>query len=254
MNHSFIPSVTSLFICVKCGFDRTSHSDKAICESCSYIGSCEAVSIRGSNALLCPSCSSKVNIDSTSANEELYLDKSSSYASSSYASEVPISANPIPSNSEVINLEDYEVIQKDYTLRYRQDLYNAKTQSIESLRELYPDEKDFLSKLTEHYNMLTRAIHESRVEQLVIAQKIHDLGAEARKEFRAKKQSEDESYKPAKPVKERGRLKVPGREKLSPMERIVQTYALDKGITMDEARAKIYSNPALMNLLDDKES
>jgi len=142
-----------------------------------------------------------------------------------------------------------DILQKDTPTNYRPDLYNAKIQTIESMRDEADDEKSFIDKLTQHYVHLEGIIYEYKAEQLAIAQKLRDIGALARNEIREKLRNADKEYKPEfvrKPVKSRQ-----SKKSMSPMDRIIQSVAMAKGITLDEARNLVYSNPEMMNMFDE---
>jgi len=141
-----------------------------------------------------------------------------------------------------------DILQKDSPTNYREELYNAKVETIEEMRARFDNNEDFIKALTARHLELEKIIYEHKAEVVAIAQKLHDIGALARAEIREELRKNDAQYVPEF-KKTAIKKKVSTKKATSPMERIVQSYALSKGLTLDEARAKIYSNPELMNLL-----
>jgi len=186
MNHSFQPSIGSNK-CSKCHLAEVSHTDKAECDACSYVGQCEIYHSRimAKDMLLCPSCKSKED-ESTN----IFFHE---------------------------NQRIKEIKAIDYSVKVKDDIFNAETVSIIEVKEVIekdesiPSEKkhyalaEFLKHRHLEFSKLIfdeqNKINEDRNRQRAIQSYLNVLSGKLRNEEREKLQLEHIDYKPSeKPI------------------------------------------------------
>jgi len=225
-HHNFRYSFENPDKCAICSLAFDVHDT---CEFCGYVSQSKTSpkddifyqDINGTKSVICYPCIEK-NTAATVAANELKQEMDS------YTNKVGLEYVPI-----------------DYSITFRQDLYNTKVASIEEMRKQCSDESVFIAALTKRYDQLKDIVHTSNVEQLAIAQRLRDIGALHREEIRNALRDSDAKYRPEPPKKINVKIK---KEKISPLERIVQTIAMAKNIPIEKARKLVMSNPDLINM------
>jgi hypothetical protein len=143
----------------------------------------------------------------------------------------------------------------------REDVFNSEISSFVELRATVdsdvaiPDkEKEFafhsaLANRIQHYNALIwtkeNELLEMNQRKLAVVHTLRTLANSVRGEIREQIRRNDSLYKPAMPKSTVAKA-ARERSKMSPLDRIAQSLAMANGITIDEARAQIYKNPAIM--------
>lgn len=218
MKHSFIPSQLNKTLCAKCNRDIFAHTKNAQCESCPKKGKCEVIE----NVLMCEDC------------QEQHL--------SSRRNEIEYK---LQDAKQVIE----QSRQIDSAIRYNGDIFNAKTiafadikKAIDNDDSIPAEEKSitFQKVLVERYHTLKEKIfkidnekHEMVVEGLAIGKTLRDLGNALREEIREQIKQLDSSYVPVKPKLVTTKIK---KEKKTPFDRIVESVAVAKGLSIEDAK------------------
>jgi hypothetical protein len=218
MNHPFDVSATDKNKCKDCGYDYMSHTKAAKCEVCGSFDSCDVFD-------------SKLRCDACIANVRLSL-------------------------STAIQMAD-SVIEKakevDASIRFKGDLFNAKTVAIVDVRKAFDEEKADMTPeerafAFQHYLVskfeanqkiifdLEEKKHDASVENLAIANVLREYGNSLRNEIREKIRQSDNLYHPVAVIP---KVKIAKAQKLSPLDRMAQQVAIEKNITIEAAKKLI---------------
>lgn len=151
MNHSFAPSVIDATKCGKCKFDIIAHTNMASCESCNAITECEI----HMTMLMCPDCITK---------------EKDAWANSQKPEEI---------QKRIVEVTREVSSQQDYSIKVREDIFNAETVSIIELKKSIDEDDTITNKayiLAEEIK--NRIIHFSKV----IFDKQQEISEEATKQ------------------------------------------------------------------------
>jgi hypothetical protein len=128
------------------------------------------------------------------------------------------------------------------------DFFNAKAQFLIDLRKGIDADETITDKdlayseaILARYKHFKDVVFDGNNELLVLGKAIRDFGESQRAEIRAKIQELDKEYQPEKPKMP---VKIKGAAKVSPFERMVQTFAATTGKTIEEARKILNANMA----------
>lgn len=254
MNHSFIPSILDQKVCAVCRHNTTAHTPFAQCESCSFVGECDL----HNEMVLCDDCISKskltdASIDNDEAKRNVELINHNGKEQKDPEKATFISDYQRASNESLVSsarsldttLERAKFI--DNTIVADTSVYNAQTIATKELIDAINADSSIENKLEkiqsvilERFEHLQRAIFDKQNEVYVATQKalslrdsLRSYGNELRKEIRERISSNDALYQPVQPKKVVTTVK---REKKSAADRIIETIALEKNISIAEAR------------------
>lgn len=179
MNHSYVPSQIDGSKCGVCRYSVIAHTDLATCECCPTIGPVEVFK----TMLMCPECVAKEK--SLSKDSELQAEQR---------------VNAVIEQGRTI----------DYSIRVREDIFNAQTLSIVELKETIDSDSSITNKrfelakqLTDRYQHLSKVIFDRQVEidadntrQRAVQSYLNQLATQLRSEEREKLKLSDINYKP----------------------------------------------------------
>jgi len=218
MNHPFDASSNDKTKCRDCGYDYMSHTKAAKCEICGAFDSCDVFD----GKLRCDSCIANVRLSLSTA--------------------IKMADSVIEKAKEV-----------DASIRFKGDLFNAKTVAIVDIKKAFEEEKAemnaeekamaFQQFLVGRFEANQKIIfdleekkHDASVENLAIANVLREYGNSLRNEIREKIRQSDALYHPVSVIP---KVKIAKAQKLSPLDRMAQQVAIEKNITIEAAKKLI---------------
>jgi hypothetical protein len=133
-------------------------------------------------------------------------------------------------------------------LVFSSDIFNNKMQTIIDLKKSIDGDESigdkelaFQNAIFERYKHFKAIAFDANNELLALGRQIREFGEATRNEIRSKIVEHDASYQPEKP---KIPVKIKGAAKVSPFERMVQTFAATTGKTIEEARKILNANMA----------
>lgn len=223
MNHSFIKS-SEKDRCAICKQGYIAHSPAATCEACSKIGEVDLVY---GNMLLCKNCQVK---------EKIAWD----------ASQKP---EKVVERVDALNVAIEKAREIDNSIRYNGDFFNAATISLAELKRAIDNDNSIENKHEAFQNEVIERIEKFKTRifeldeekfKVVAEQQAHigalrEFGNSLRAEIRERLKLSDANYTPHNIIKA-PKISKP---KASPMDRLIEAYALMHGISKDEAKEAI---------------
>lgn len=218
MNHPFDASNSDKSKCKDCGYDYMSHTKAAKCEVCGDFNSCDVFDSK----LRCEKCIAAVHLSLSTA--------------------IKAADSVIEKAKEV-----------DQSIRFKGDLFNAKTVAIVDLQKAFSEEKTEMNREEQQFAFqqflvgrfeanqkiifdLEERKHDASVENLAIANVLREYGNSLRNEIREKIRQSDNLYHPVAVIP---KVKIAKAQKLSPLDRMAQQVAIEKNITIEAAKKLI---------------